>query len=432
MKVLVIGNGGREHALAWKLAQSPHVIQVFVAPGNAGTAGEPKIANVPIGVESLTGLCTFAKGQAVDLTVIGPETPLVGGIVDIFKAAGLAVFGPSAAAARLEGSKTFAKTFMQRHGIPTPAYASFTQFEDAATYIRAHPTPLVIKADGLAAGKGVLIANTHEAALAATKTWLTPAHVGAARRPVIIEAYLTGEEASFICLVDGEHILPLATAQDHKARDAGDQGPNTGGMGAYSPAPVITPELKARILREVMEPAVRGMAAEGHPYVGFLYAGLMIDPQGAPWVLEFNCRLGDPETQPILMRLESDLAHLILAALNGRLVGEASWRSDAALGVVLAAAGYPGGYRQGDVIAGLAQAESEGVKVFHAGTTHQDGAIVTHGGRVLCATALGETVTIAQARAYEAVSKVHWAGMFCRDDIGWRAITREQAPRKQG
>ncbi len=427
MKVLVIGGGGREHALAWKAAQSPQVETVFVAPGNAGTAREPKVQNVAIGAEDIPALVDFARRENVDLTLVGPEAPLVAGVVDAFKAADLRCFGPQRGAARLEGSKAFTKDFLARHGIPTAAYANFTDVEPAIAYIREQGAPIVVKADGLAAGKGVILAQTEDEAIAAVRDMLAGNAFGEAGHRVVIEEFLTGEEASFIVMVDGEHILPMATSQDHKARYEGDTGPNTGGMGAYSPAPVVTPAIHDRILREVIEPTVRGLAAEGHPYTGFLYAGLMIAPDGTPKVLEYNVRFGDPETQPIMMRLRSDLVALCEAALDGRLDAvTAEWDPRAALGVVLAAEGYPGAYRKGDVITGIPE-ETEDAKVFHAGTAEQDGQIVTAGGRVLCAVGLGETVKAARDRAYELVAQIHWEGMVYRTDIGYRAIAREKA-----
>lgn len=428
MQILVIGSGGREHALAWKVAQSLGVSQVFVAPGNAGTAREPKVENIPVAAEDVTALVHFARGQRIDLTIVGPETPLALGVVDAFTAAGLRCFGPMRAAAQLESSKAYAKDFLARHKIPTAAYRTFTDADAAIAYVRTAGTPIVIKADGLAAGKGVVIAQNEEEAITAITNMLSGNVMGDAGRRVVIEEFLRGEEASFIVMVDGSHILPLATAQDHKARDNGDRGPNTGGMGAYSPAPVVTAEIHARILREVIEPTVRGMAAEGVPYTGFLYAGLMIGPDGSLRVLEFNCRLGDPETQPILMRLHTDLVGLCNAALDQRLhQSRTEWDPRAALGVVLAADGYPGSYHTGDVISGLDRAPPAASKVFHAGTVLHDNTVVTAGGRVLCACALGDTVGDAQRRAYELVQSVHWRGMFFRTDIGYRAISREMA-----
>lgn len=426
MKILVIGGGGREHALAWKAAQSGRVERVFVAPGNAGTEREPGVENTRIPAGDTDALIAFAREQAIDLTIVGPEAPLVSGIVDRFEQSGLRIFGPSAAAARLEGSKAFAKDFLERHGIPTARYANFTELQPALEYIREAGAPIVVKADGLAAGKGVILAQTTDEAEAAVRDMLAGNAFGNAGNRVVIEEFLDGEEASFIALVDGEHVLPLATSQDHKARDDGDRGPNTGGMGAYSPAPVITPTIHARILREVIEPTVRGLAHEHTPYTGFLYAGLMIGADGTPRVLEYNCRLGDPETQPVLFRLKSDLVGLIEAALDARLDDvEAEWDGRVALGVVLAAAGYPGDVRKGDPVRGLPE-DTGDTKVFHAGTAIRDGDVVTAGGRVLCAVALGETATAAQARAYEVADQLCWDGIFYRRDIGHRAIARER------
>ncbi len=425
MKVLVIGGGGREHALAWKLAASPRVRRVYVAPGNAGTAREAGVENVAVAAEDLDGLLAFARREGVDLTVVGPEAPLVAGVVDRFRQAGLACFGPTAQAARLEGSKAFSKDFLRRHGIPTAAYATFEQVEPALAWIRQHGAPIVVKADGLAAGKGVILARSEAEAEAAVRDMLAGNRFGEAGHRVVIESFLEGEEASFICMVDGEHVLPLASSQDHKARDEGDRGPNTGGMGAYSPAPVVDEAMHERILREVIEPVVRGMAAEGSPFTGFLYAGLMIAPDGTPNVLEFNVRFGDPETQPILMRLRSDLVDLCEAALAGRLHEvDAQWDRRPALGVVLAAEGYPDDYRKGDVIQGLEAVEGEHVKVFHAGTRQRDGQVVTAGGRVLCVCALGDDLRQAREHAYQAVDRIHWPGAFCRRDIGHRALNR--------
>lgn len=429
MNILIVGGGGREHALAWKVAQSSRVRNVYVAPGNAGTALESKVTNLRIAADDLPELLKFAQGHAVDLTIIGPEVPLVLGITDLFKNAGLRCFGPSQGAAQLEGSKTFTKDFLARHHIPTARYQSFTDPDAAAAYIRDMGAPIVVKADGLAAGKGVILAQSEEEAIAAVRGMLSGAEFGDAGRRVVVEEFLHGEEASFIVMTDGEHILPFASSQDHKARDDGDQGPNTGGMGAYSPAPVVTPELHERIMAEVIEPTVRGMAAEGHRYIGFLYAGLMMTADG-PKVLEYNCRLGDPETQPLILRLRSDLVDLCEAALDGRL-GEikADWDSRPALGVVMTAAGYPGTYRKGDVISGLPGNDEldANAKLFHAGTTEtKSGDIVTAGGRVLCATALGDTVAEAQSRAYHLAKRVNWDGVYYRTDIGYRAIARER------
>jgi phosphoribosylamine--glycine ligase len=433
MKVLVIGGGGREHALAWKAAQSARVDVVYVAPGNAGTAREAKLENVAIGAEDLDGLLRFAQEQAIDLTIVGPEAPLVAGVVDRFQAAGLRCFGPSQAAAQLEGSKAFTKDFLARHQIPTAAYQTFTEIDPALAYLKAQGAPIVIKADGLAAGKGVIVAMTEAEAEAAIRDMLAGNAFGEAGHRVVIEEFLEGEEASFIVMVDGKNILPMATSQDHKRVGDGDSGPNTGGMGAYSPAPVVTPEVHARILREVIEPTVQGMASEGHPYTGFLYAGLMIDASGAPKVIEYNCRFGDPETQPIMLRLQSDLTELCDAALDGRLhQTEAQWDARASLGVVLAAGGYPNDYAKGDVISGLDAADAAAAqgdqKVFHAGTANNaEGDVTTSGGRVLCATALGTTVAEAQAKAYALAELIQWKGCFMRRDIGYRAIARERA-----
>ncbi len=424
MKILIIGSGGREHALAWQAAQSERVTQVFVAPGNAGTAQESKIDNVPIKADDINALVKFAQNNTIDLTIVGPEAPLVAGIVDEFQKLNLPCFGPSQAAAQLEGSKIFTKDFLSRHHIPTAEYRHFTDIEQAIAYIHEIKAPLVVKASGLAAGKGVILAQTEEEAIAAVQNMLSGNGFGDAGQRIVIEAFLQGEEASFICMVDGEHVLPLATSQDHKARDDGDKGPNTGGMGAYSPAPVVTPDVHARIMAEVIEPTVRGMAAEGYPYTGFLYAGLMIDAEGNPKVLEYNCRFGDPETQPILLRLRSDLVELCLAALDKRLHEvEAVWDERAALGVVLAAGGYPGAYEKGFVINGLSKAARLEGKIFHAGTAEKEGQIVTSGGRILCACALGETVREAQSKAYALVEQINWEGLYYRTDIGHRALT---------
>ena len=427
MKILVIGGGGREHALAWKASLSPKAEKVFVAPGNAGTASEPGCENIPIPADDVVALADFAASGDVGLTIVGPEAPLVAGVVDEFRRRGLKCFGPTADAARLEGSKAFAKAFLARHKIPTAAYGDFTEVEAACRFIRQHGAPIVVKADGLAAGKGVVVAATAEEAEAAVRDMLAGNRFGAAGARVVVEEFLVGEEASFICMVDGRHILPLASSQDHKARDDGDQGPNTGGMGAYSPAPVIDAAMHRRIMREVIEPTVEGLAAEGTPYTGFLYAGLMIGDDGEPRVLEFNCRFGDPETQPILFRLKSDLVELCLAALDGELDAvDCEWDPRPALGVVLAAGGYPGEYAKGDVITGLdSAATQEDAKIFHAGTRLAGNHVVTSGGRVLCAVALGDTVTAAQARAYALARQVCWDGIYFRRDIGWRAVARE-------
>jgi len=427
MKVLVIGSGGREHALAWKAAQSSKVDTVYVAPGNAGTALEPKLENVAIGVENIPALIDFAKNNGIELTIVGPEAPLVIGLVNAFEEANLRCFGPTQGAAQLEGSKAFTKDFLARHAIPSGAYQNFTDVQQALAYVREQGAPIVIKADGLAAGKGVIVAMTLQEAEDAVKDMLAGNAFGEAGHRVVIEEFLDGEEASFICMVDGKNILPMATSQDHKRVGEGDTGPNTGGMGAYSPAPVVTPEIHARIMKEVIEPTVAGMAAEGNPYTGFLYAGLMISSDGTPKVIEYNCRFGDPETQPILMRLQSDLVELCSSALNGTLDQTTTqWDSRAALGVVLAAGGYPGSYGKGDVINGLPETSDEDNKVFHAGTAEKEGKIVTAGGRVLCAVGLGNTVSEAQAKAYELTKKISWNGSFYRNDIGYRAIAREQ------
>ena len=425
MNVLIIGSGGREHALAWKVAQDARVEKVFVAPGNAGTATEAKCENVAIDVLELDKLADFAAAN-VALTIVGPEAPLVAGVVDLFRKRGLRCYGPTAGAAQLEGSKAFTKDFLARHRIPTAGYANFTEVEPALAYLREKGAPIVIKADGLAAGKGVIVAMTLEEAEAAVTDMLSGNAFGDAGSRVVIEDFLEGEEASFIVMVDGENVLPMATSQDHKRVGDGDTGPNTGGMGAYSPAPVVTDAVHQRVMDEVIWPTVRGMAAEGNIYTGFLYAGLMIDNSGAPRVIEFNCRFGDPETQPILLRLQSSLVELVEAALDGRLdQTEAQWDPRPSLGVVLAAGGYPGDYRKGDVINGLDEATSDDGKVFHAGTGLRDGKVVTQGGRVLCATALGDTVAAAQQGAYALARKISWEGCFYRSDIGYRAIARE-------
>ncbi|WP_110649079.1 phosphoribosylamine--glycine ligase [Salinicola peritrichatus] len=431
MKVLIIGGGGREHALAWKAAQSPQVETVFVAPGNAGTAREPGLTNVAIDMMDFEALLAFAGDNAIDLTIVGPEAPLVAGIVDRFQAAGLAIFGPSQGAAQLEGSKAFTKDFLARHSIPTAEYRTFSEVAPALAYLQEKGAPIVIKADGLAAGKGVVVAMTREEAEAAIRDMLEDNAFGDAGARVVIEEFLEGEEASFIVMVDGEHVLPMATSQDHKRAGDGDTGPNTGGMGAYSPAPVVTPSVHQRIMDEVILPTVEGMAAEGHPYTGFLYAGLMIDAGGAPKVIEYNCRFGDPETQPILMRLKSDLVALCQAALEARLDrAECEWDARAAVGVVMAAEGYPGSYRKGDEIRGFEAADAAGCKVFHAGTAlSDDGRVVTSGGRVLCVTALGDSVAAAAERAYAGINVVRWEGAGYRRDIAHRAIARERRQR---
>lgn len=426
MKILMIGGGGREHALAWKAAQSSQVERVFVAPGNAGTAGEPKVENIDIGADQIEALVNFARKERVTVTLVGPEAPLVAGVTDAFNEAGLNCFGPTKGAAQLEGSKVFCKDFLARYNIPTASYRTFTELKPAIAYIRERGAPVVVKADGLAAGKGVIIAGSEAEAIEAAEGMLSGKTFGEAGQRVVVEEYLEGEEASFIVMVDGEHILPLATSQDHKARDDGDRGPNTGGMGAYSPAPVVTQVIYDRVMKEVIEPTVKGMAAEGHPYTGFLYAGLMISDDGTLRVLEYNCRFGDPETQPIILRLKSDLIEMCLAALDRRLDQiRVDWDDRAALGVVMAAGGYPISYKKGDIISGLPEREQEGVKVFHAGTRIEKGQVVTDGGRVLCATALGATVGEAKAKAYELAGGIRWNGVYYRTDIGYRAVARE-------
>ena len=426
MKLLVIGSGGREHALAWKLAQSPRVSEVLVAPGNAGTGREAKCRNVDIKPTDLDALLHLVQSEGVQLTVVGPEGPLVHGIVDKFRAAGQRIFGPTEFAAQLEGSKAFAKDFLARHRIPTGYYQVFDDVELALDHVRDVGAPIVIKADGLAAGKGVIVAMTLQDAEDAIQDMLQGNVFGAAGSRVVIEEFLDGEEASFISIVDGNFALPMATSQDHKRVHDGDTGPNTGGMGAYSPAPVVTPEVHARVMREIVEPTVRGMIADGHPFTGFLYAGLMIDASGAPRVIEFNVRFGDPETQPVMMRLRSDLLDLLEAAVDGELAGmQADWDPRPALGVVMAAAPYPETPRTGDAIEGLDAPLPADSKVFHAGTIARSGQVLTAGGRVLCACALGATVGDAQALAYRAASAIHWDGEFHRTDIGWRAIARE-------
>jgi len=427
MKLLVIGSGGREHALAWKLAQSPRVTEVLVAPGNAGTAREPKCRNVDVGASDIDGLLALVAREGVSVTVVGPEGPLVAGVVDRFRAGGHRIFGPTAAAAQLEGSKAFAKDFLARHGIPTAHYAVHTHVDEALEYVREKGAPIVIKADGLAAGKGVIVAMTLEEAEAAITDMLADYAFGAAGARVVIEEFLDGEEASFISMVDGTTALPMATSQDHKRVGDGDTGPNTGGMGAYSPAPVVTPEVHARVMREVVNPTVQGMIQDGVPFTGFLYAGLMIDKTGAPKVIEYNVRFGDPETQPVMMRLQSDLLDLVEAAIDGHLDGvQAQWDPRPALGVVMAAEHYPGTPRLGDTISTWDVPEVEDTKVFHAGTKLDGEDVVTTGGRVLCVVGLGNTVAEAQHKAYETVSGISWHGEFHRHDIGWRAIAREQ------
>jgi phosphoribosylamine---glycine ligase len=424
MKILVVGAGGREHALAWKCAAAARVTEVLVAPGNAGTAGEPKVRNVRVAADDVAGLLQLAQRERVELTIVGPEAALVAGIVDSFAAAGLRCFGPRRAAARLEGSKAFAKEFLVRHGIPTARAATFTRDSFDREWLRRQSTPLVVKASGLAAGKGVVIAESVAQAQAIVEAMFA-GRFGEAGRTVLIEEFLPGEEASFIVMADGNHILPLAPSQDHKRLEDGDHGANTGGMGAYSPPPLITAELHQRIMREVIEPTVRGLAAEGMPYTGFLYAGLMIAPDGSVRVLEFNCRLGDPEAEPLLMRLDSDLTLLCEAALAGRLDSvTAEWDARTALGVVMAAAGYPDSVRTGDVIEGLGEAARLPGKIFHAGTRLESGRVLTNGGRVLCAVGSGPSVAAAQREAYALVDAVHWPGVQYRRDIGYRATAR--------
>jgi len=428
MKILIIGSGGREHSLAWKAAQSANVEAVYVAPGNAGTAGELKIKNIAIDVMDFESLANFAESESISLTIVGPEAPLVDGVVDYFNQRQLPCFGPSAKAAQLEGSKAFTKNFLSRHNIPSSSYKIFTEIEAAKAYINQEGAPIVIKADGLAAGKGVIVAMSNDEAIAAVEDMLSGNKFGNAGHRVVIEGFLTGEEASFIAMVDGNNVLPMATSQDHKARDDGDLGPNTGGMGAYSPAPVVSDEIYQRIMDQVILPTVKGMAAEGNDYTGFLYAGLMISPKGEINVIEFNCRFGDPEAQPVMLRLQSDLAQLCLAAIEGKLdTQSANWDSRCAVGVVLAAGGYPNSYDKGDVISGLPVESGIDRKIFHAGTTEANGQIVTNGGRVLCAAALGDTVSEAQAAAYEQAHQIHWDNVYFRSDIAYRAIDRENS-----
>lgn len=427
MNVLIIGSGGREHALAWKAAQSPQIEKVYVAPGNAGTLLDSKLANVSIDILDFPRLADFAEANDVGLTIVGPEVPLVAGIVDFFNERKLPCFGPTKGAAQLEGSKAFTKDFLARHKIPTADYQNFTEVEPALAYLREKGAPIVVKADGLAAGKGVIVAETLQQAEDAVRDMLSGNAFGDAGCRVVIEEFLAGEEASFIVMVDGKNILPMATSQDHKRVGDGDTGPNTGGMGAYSPAPVVTQAVHDRVMQDIIRPTVEGMAAEGNDYTGFLYAGLMIDAAGTPKVIEYNCRFGDPETQPIMLRLKSDLIELCLAAVKGDLDKvTAEWDPRASIGVVLAAGGYPGDYKKGDVISGLPVEEVSGEKVFHAGTANKDGKVVTNGGRVLCATALGNTVSEAQQRAYQLADTIQWDGVFYRKDIGYRAIAREQ------
>ncbi len=428
MKVLIIGNGGREHALAWRVAQSENVSEVFVAPGNAGTQLEPGISNVAIAADNIDALAEFASSNSVALTIVGPEAPLVAGIVDDFSARGLPCFGPTQAGAQLEGSKKFTKEFLARHNIPTAAYASFDSIDPALAYVRELGAPLVVKADGLAAGKGVVVATTVAEAEAAVNDMLGAGRFGDAGATIVIEEFLEGEEASFIVMCDGKNVLPLASSQDHKARDEGDKGPNTGGMGAYSPTPIVDEALSARIMDEVIFPTMAGLASEGINYTGFLYAGLMIGADGVPKVLEFNCRFGDPETQPIMVRLQSDLADLCLKAIAGDLdTATIAWDPRPAVGVVLAARGYPDSYTKDETISGLKKAQSLGAKVFHAGTRLDDNRLLSAGGRVLCVVASGDTVSHASKRAYLAVDAIDWPGGFCRRDIAWRALEREQA-----
>ena len=426
MNILVIGSGGREHALAWKCAQADRVNHVYVAPGNAGTSLEPKVKNITIDVLDFPALAQFAKENGIALTIVGPEAPLVEGIVDFFQERGLACFGPSRAAAQLEGSKAFSKDFLKRHGIPTAAFETFTDTASAVSYVQSRGAPIVIKADGLAAGKGVIVAETEAQAIAAVEDMLQGNKYGNAGHRVVIEDFLVGEEASFIAMIDGENILPMASSQDHKARDNGDKGPNTGGMGAYSPAPVVSHAVHERIMEQVIRPTVAGMTSDGHPYVGFLYAGLMIDQDGNPSVVEFNCRFGDPEAQPVMMRLQSDLIELCQLALAGRLdSAQAHWDERPAVGVVLAAGGYPDNYQKGAVIQGLDAQHSDLQKIFHAGTREENGQVLTHGGRVLCAAALGQSVAAAQRSAYELADGINWENVYFRTDIAHRAIARE-------
>ncbi|VAW65133.1 Phosphoribosylamine--glycine ligase [hydrothermal vent metagenome] len=422
MNILIIGGGGREHALAWKAAQSEKVETVYVAPGNAGTAREDKVENIDINAEDIDALKQFALQNNIELTIVGPEAPLVKGIVNEFQAANLNIFGPTRRAARLEGSKAFAKDFLSSYNIPTAAYGKFVDEAEAIAYIKQQGAPIVVKADGLAAGKGVILAQTEEQAIAAVKDMLSGNRFGEAGARVVVEEFLQGEEASFICMVDGKNILPMATSQDHKARDEGDTGPNTGGMGAYSPAPLITDETHQRIIDEIIRPTVEGMEKEGNPFTGFLYAGLMIN-QGDIKVLEYNVRFGDPETQPIMMRMQSDLVELCLACVSGELDQQGIlWDSQYALGVVMAAGGYPGSYNRGDIISGLEGLDTHNSKVFHAGTALIDEQVVTHGGRVLCACGMGNSVAEAQKTAYDIVSKIQWDGVYYRKDIGFKAL----------
>ena len=428
MKILIIGGGGREHALAWKCAQSANVSEVIVAPGNAGTALEPKVRNVSVAAEDIDALIDLASSEKIALTIVGPEQPLVAGIADRFNARNLPCFGPVAAAAQLEGSKAFTKDFLQRYGIPTGAYETFTDVDEALAYVREKGAPIVIKADGLAAGKGVIVAFSIDEAERAVQDMLSQGAFGEAGQRIVIEEYLRGEEASFIVITDGKTIMPLASSQDHKARDEGDLGPNTGGMGAYSPAPVVTAEIEQRVMQQVINPTLKGLADDGISYLGFLYAGLMITPDGTPKVIEFNCRMGDPETQPIMTRLKSDLAEICLAAIDGELSSvHAEWDSRAALGVVMAAGGYPGDYAKGKTIHGLPEGGSQDSKVFHAGTKCVQNNVVTCGGRVLCVVGLGDTVADASDTAYSQVKSIDWDDVYYRNDIGHRAIARERS-----
>ncbi len=427
MNVLIIGSGGREHALAWKVAQSNKVSQVYVAPGNAGTALEHKVENIAIDVTDIAGLISFAQSKQIELTIVGPEVPLVLGVVDQFQAVGLAIFGPSKGASQLEGSKTFSKDFLLRHNIPTAAYQAFTEIQPAIDYIKKQGTPIVVKADGLAAGKGVILAQTEKQAIDAVENMLAGNAFGDAGHRVVVEEFLYGEEASFIVMADGKNVVPLATSQDHKARDNGDKGPNTGGMGAYSPAPVVTDAMSKKVMDEVIQPTIDGMAQEGNDYTGFLYAGLMISPEGDIKVLEYNCRFGDPETQPIMMRLNSDLSDLCLLAIDAQLdKAEIRWDKRPTIGIVMAAGGYPEKYDSGDEILGLDRIDNPQVKVFHAGTKSDNETVVTAGGRVLCVVAIGDSVTQAQQLAYQYVEKIKWNQVFYRTDIGYRAIAREK------
>lgn len=426
MQVLIIGGGGREHALAWKVAQSSQVEQVYCAPGNAGTAKEKKVENVPIEPDDINALVTFARETGIDLSIVGPEAPLVAGVVDVFRLAGLRCFGPGRDAAELEGSKAYMKDFLKRHRIPTAEFKTFADLEKASEYIKSRPTPIVIKADGLAAGKGVVIATCEREALETAQLMLSGEAFGDAGRRIVIEEFLAGEEASFIVMTDGENIIPFASSQDHKARDDGDKGPNTGGMGAYSPAPIVDPEMHERIVEEVIKPTLTGMAADRRPYQGFLYAGLMIAPDGTLKVLEFNCRFGDPETQPIMMRLRSELAEACVALLDGNGAQvQLEWDERVALGVVIASGGYPASYKKDNLIEGLDQGDSEDSYVFHAGTKLRDGDVVNSGGRVLCVVGLGDSVREAQQTAYKRAKEISFEGSFCRSDIGYRAIARD-------